>query len=157
MEARRVLVPVAGQPVDREALELASLLTRQTKGHIFVVYVIEVAREHAVDADIPQATARAERVLQEAEELLARLRNNHTHTLLLQARETGPAVVKEAVEREADLLVIGMPYRRRHGAFCLGETIPYLLQHAPCPVIVVREALHPPVTSPFREPARTRG
>ena len=62
--------------------------------------------------------------------------------VLLQARDVGAAIVDEAVERDADLLVLGVPFRTRFGGeFAIGRTIPYVLQNAPCTVWVVREPM----------------
>ena len=62
--------------------------------------------------------------------------------VLLQARDVGAAIVDEATERDADLLVLGLPYRKRFGGeFAIGRTIPYVLQNAPCAVWVVREPM----------------
>ena len=62
--------------------------------------------------------------------------------VLLQARDVGAAIVDEATERGADLLVVGLPYRKRFGGeFAIGRTIPYILQNAPCAVWVVREPM----------------
>jgi len=62
--------------------------------------------------------------------------------VLLQARDVGAAIVDEAVERGADLLVVGLPYRKRFGGeFAIGRTIPYVLQNAPCAVWVVRDPI----------------
>ena len=62
--------------------------------------------------------------------------------VLLQARDVGAAIVDEAVERQADLLVVGLPYRKRFGGeFAIGRTIPYILQNAPCAVWVVRDPI----------------
>ena len=37
----------------------------------------------------------------------------------------GPALVDEAAERDADLLVVGLPYRKRFGGdFALGAPFP---------------------------------
>jgi len=59
---------------------------------------------------------------------------------LLQAREVAAALVDEAIELGADAILVGLPYRKRFGGdFALGTTIPYILQNAPCQVIVVRE------------------
>ena len=45
-------------------------------------------------------------------------------------------------ERDADLLVLGLPYRKRFGGdFAIGRTIPYVLKNAPCAVWVVREPI----------------
>jgi len=62
--------------------------------------------------------------------------------VLLQAREVGAALVDEAIERAADLLVLSLPYRKRFGGdFAIGRTIPYVLKNAPCAVWVVREPI----------------
>jgi nucleotide-binding universal stress UspA family protein len=61
---------------------------------------------------------------------------------LLQARDVGAALVDEASERDADLLVVGLPFRKRFGGeFAVGRTIPYVLKNAPCAVWVVREPI----------------
>ncbi len=60
-------------------------------------------------------------------------------SVLLQARDVGAAIVDEAVERDADLLVLGLPYRKRFGGdFAIGRTVPYVLKNAPCAVWVAR-------------------
>jgi nucleotide-binding universal stress UspA family protein len=47
--------------------------------------------------------------------------------------------------RGADLLVVGLPYRKRFGGeFAIGRTIPYILQNAPCAVWVVRDPIEEP-------------
>jgi nucleotide-binding universal stress UspA family protein len=62
--------------------------------------------------------------------------------VLVQARDVGAAIVDETVEREADLLVVGLPYRKRFGGdFAIGRTVPYVLKNAPCAVWVVREPM----------------
>ena len=63
-------------------------------------------------------------------------------TQLLQARDVGAALVDEAVALGADLIVLGLPYRKRFGGdFAIGRTVPYVLQNAPCEVLVVREPI----------------
>jgi nucleotide-binding universal stress UspA family protein len=63
-------------------------------------------------------------------------------SVLLQARDVGAALVDEAVEREADVLVVGLAYRTKFGGdFAMGRTIPYILKNAPCAVWVVREPI----------------
>ena len=63
--------------------------------------------------------------------------------VLLQARDVGAAIVDETIERGADLLVVGLPYRKRFGGeFAIGRTIPYILQNAPCAVWVVRDPIN---------------
>jgi nucleotide-binding universal stress UspA family protein len=54
----------------------------------------------------------------------------------------GAALVDEATEQEADMLILGLPYRKRFGGdFAIGRTVPYVLKNAPCAVWVVREPI----------------
>ena len=58
---------------------------------------------------------------------------------MLQAREVGPAIVDEAIERGADMVIIGINYKTKFGGFSLGSTVPYVLKNAPCWVLICRE------------------
>ncbi|MBI4336579.1 MAG: universal stress protein [Chloroflexi bacterium] len=140
MDAKTVLVPVSGHPVDSEALSVACLLGRASHGKVHVIYVIEVPRQFPVDADLPEASARAEEALHAAEKAVRDHRCDPTAELL-QARDPGPAVVRAATDLEAGIVVMGLPYTRQHGIFTLGSMVTYVLQNAPCPVVVVREAV----------------
>jgi nucleotide-binding universal stress UspA family protein len=144
MHIERVLVPVKGTQVDLEALTLAANMVGETHGRVHALYVIEVPRQHPVDAELPAMTAKGEETLAEAERLSRSLRCELT-SHLLQARDTGPAVVKEAVEQGVDLILMGMPYKLRSGAFSVEATVSYILQQAPCPVLVLREAVPQPM------------
>ncbi len=63
-------------------------------------------------------------------------------TTLIQARDVGAALVDEAVALQADLIVVGLPFRKKFGGdFAIGRTVPYVLQNAPCEVLVVREPI----------------
>jgi nucleotide-binding universal stress UspA family protein len=80
-------------------------------------------------------------VLDEAE-AVAEAAKARLEPVLLQARDVGAALVDEASERDADLLVVGLPFRKRFGGeFAVGRTIPYVLKNAPCAVWVVREPI----------------
>ena len=64
-----------------------------------------------------------------------------TEAELIQARDIGSAVVQEAVDREVDTIILGIPYKERYGSFSMGDTVPYLLKNAPCRVIVSRDSV----------------
>ena len=94
-----------------------------------------------LDADIAGHSDEAQRVLDLAEETAEDARAT-LEPVLLQARDVGAALVDEAIERNADLLMLGLPYRKRFGGdFAIGKTIPYVLKNAPCAVWVVREPI----------------
>src|SRR5690606_17420736 len=98
MQLSKVLVPVAGNQADDEALRIAFSVTRRAKARIYVIYVIEVKRTLPLDAEIEPELDKGERVLDHAESL-AEASDSTIETELLQAREVGPAIVDEAVER----------------------------------------------------------
>ncbi len=133
----RVLVPVSGQPEDEEAVALACELARQDKGTVLVRYVTQVPRSLPLDAEISAETARSETVLQ-AMERIGKRHKCRMDGEMLQARDVGPAVVQEAVTRDVQLVVIGVPYQERFGMPSTGDTVPYILKHSPCRVIVNR-------------------
>ncbi len=138
---------------------MASDLVHRTRGRVYALYVIEVPWQYPVDAELPDATERGGQALDRVEQLLKSLKCDVVAEVL-QTRDRGPAIVNEAMERDADLILMGMPYRRRHGVFSMGEAIPYILRSALCPVLVLREpvpshvihgrgAESPPVEAPL--------
>ncbi|MBC8275418.1 MAG: universal stress protein [Chloroflexi bacterium] len=140
MRIERILVAVSGKEADVEAVKLACDLAKKSKAEVYVVYVIEVKRSLPLDAVIDSEIEKAEKVLTRAEDIAAD-RECEVETDLIQAREAGPAIVDEAVERKVDLVLIGVTYKKRFGVFGLGRVIPYVLEEAPCRVLLCREPM----------------
>ncbi len=139
MEFYKILVPVAGTEADERAMELADrLLAKKNKGIVCAVYVISIERALPLDAEIESEIRKAEDILNHIESIAGE-QGCKIETDLLQAREAGPAIVDEAIEREVDLILIGVTYKRRYGEFSLGDVVPYVLKNAPCPVIVYHQ------------------
>ena len=126
--------------MDEEAALLASDLLRPTHGRVYALYVIAVPWDHPVDAELSAETAKGEEALRRVEQILHD-RKCEVTAELLQARDVGAAVVTEAVDREVDLVLLGMAYKRRHGIFSMGDEVPFILKSAPCPVLVLREPM----------------
>ena len=138
MPFNRVIAVVADDPSDINTISRAADIVRDDHGHLYVVYVIKVQRSLPLDAEIEDLIARGEQVLHRSERL-ARLPRSDIDSQLLQARYLGPAIVHEAVVRDVDAIVIGTSYPTDYGSFSLGSDIPYILEHAPCDVILWRE------------------
>jgi nucleotide-binding universal stress UspA family protein len=138
ISAKRVLVPINGNPTDDEMVSLACGIAKRTKGEVHVVYIIEVKRTLPLDADLPPEAERGEMVLEQAERV-AESWDQQIQADLLQARDVGPTIVDEARERGADLILLGVTYKKRFGEFDLGRTAPYVLKHAACRVWVCRQ------------------
>ena len=138
---RRALVALNGGTSDALIVSLVAEQARQNKAELIAVHVVEIDWTLPLDADIAGRSEEVQRVLDMAEEV-AESAKVQLDPVLLQARDVGAAIVDEATERGADLLVVGLPYRTRFGGeFAIGKTIPYILQNAPCAVWVVREPM----------------
>ncbi|HEX3245853.1 MAG TPA: universal stress protein [Chloroflexota bacterium] len=140
IQARRILVPVNGNPTDHDMVTLACQIGRANRGEVHAIYIIEVKRSLPLDADLPQEATRGEEVLDRAEEIAGEL-DETIQTELLQARDVGTAIVDEAINREADLILLGINYEKRFGEFSMGKTVPYVLKNAPCRVWICRQAI----------------
>ena len=141
MEFHQILVPVSGTEADEEAIILACRLAKKDKAKIRAVYVITVKRTLPLDAEIEPEIRQAEGILDHIESV-AEEQGYEMETDLLQAREVGPTIVEEAVEREVDLILMGVTYKRHFGQFSLGNAVPYVLKNAPCRVMLY----HQPIT-----------
>jgi len=134
-------VALAGGPGDERIVRLVSELAKPVRGEVVAVHVVEIGWSLPLDADIAGRSEEIQRIL-DAAETVAEASKMRLEAVLLQARDVGAALVDEATERDADLLVLGLPYRKRFGGdFAIGRTIPYVLKNAPCTVWVVREPI----------------
>jgi nucleotide-binding universal stress UspA family protein len=138
MEFKKILVPVGGTEADEEAMKLACRLAKKDKGKIWAFCVVAVKRALPLDAEIDSEIQSAEDVLDHVERV-AEEEDCEVETDVLQARDAGPAIIDEAVERGVDLILMGIKYKRRFGQFSLGNVVPYVLKNAPCPVILYQQ------------------
>ncbi len=138
-EFHKILVPVIGREADEAAIKLACRLAKKDKGKIWAVYIITVKRSLPLDAEIESEIKKAEGILDHVESV-AEEQDYEVETDVLQAREVGPAIVDEAVERDIDLILIGVTHKRRFGQFSLGNVVPYVLKNAPCRIILYQRA-----------------
>ena len=136
----RVVIALNGGTSDASIVALAGRFAK-TGTELIAVHIVEIDWTLPLDADIAGHSEEAQRVLDMAE-AVAEDNKARLTPVLLQARDVGAALVDEASERNADLLVVGLPYRKRFGGeFAVGKTVPYVLKNAPCAVWVVREAI----------------
>jgi nucleotide-binding universal stress UspA family protein len=140
LEPKKILVPINGNPTDATTIALACQMAKRAKGRVYAVYVVEVRRTLPLDADLIEDRQQADTVLDQAEHT-AEQWDQEIDTEILQARDIGPAIVEEAVEARADLIILGVAYRKKFNDFDLGKTVPYILKNAPCEVWVCREPI----------------
>jgi nucleotide-binding universal stress UspA family protein len=131
----RILVPVTGTEADDETMRMACWIAKKDKSRLYAMYVITIKRSLPLEAEIESETRRAEELLDRMEKI-ADAEDYQLETDILQAREVGPTVIDEAVERKIDLILMGVKYQRRFGQFSLGSIVPYILKNAPCQVML---------------------
>ena len=157
-DLKKIVLGLNGGPTDDLVVHLGCQLAKPVKSELVAVHVIEVDWRHELSEDMAGDDEAASAVLDHAEGIAETYKVKLTGDLL-QAREVAAALVDEAVELSADLIIVGLPYRTRFGGdFAIGPSIPYILQNAPCQVLVVREPV--PQTGQRRDarpPALTTG
>ncbi|HEY5521301.1 MAG TPA: universal stress protein [Candidatus Limnocylindrales bacterium] len=138
---RKAALALNGGPTDELVVTLGCQLAKLTSAELVAIHVIEVDWSHELSDELTVENEAASAVLDLAEGIAERYKIKLTGDLL-QAREVAAALVDEAIEIGADVIILGLPYRKRFGGdFAIGGTIPYVFQNAPCEVIVAREPI----------------
>lgn len=131
---RRILVPVVDADYSHRAIELATRLGAEQKAEILLLYVLEVPLTLPLGAGLPEAEARAERVLQQAQEIAAFHHLPH-RSRIMRARTAGSGILQAAKEEGVDMIVMGVrPRRGEHVP--LTRTPDWLLKYAPCELVI---------------------
>jgi len=138
MQLKRILVPLAGTSVDPEVIRVAIALGKPAKAEIVAIYVIEVRWNLPLDAILDPESERGEAVLEGAVKV-AEQTGAHIETELVQAREAAAAIIDTAREQKSDLIVLGMPFRKRLGRVYVGETVQRVYVGAHCAVLAYRQ------------------
>jgi APA family basic amino acid/polyamine antiporter len=139
LEYRNIIVPIApGYPSD-EAMQVACRLADERRASIVAETVIEVPLELPLDAYLPEQVEEANEQLDEAT-AIAELYGVQVTERIVRARNAGRAIVDEATRRGSEIIVMGGPRRVRLASgkrAIFGDTVDFVLKHAPCRVMVV--------------------
>jgi len=138
MQAKRILVALAGSSVDPDVIRIAIDIAKPAKAEIVAIHVIEVRWNLPLDAVLDPELERGEALLAGASKI-AKQAGATTQTELLQARDAAAAIVDTATERVCDLILLGMPYRKRLGRVYVGRTVQKVYVSAPCAVLAYRQ------------------
>lgn len=138
MQVRRILVALGGASVDHDVIRTAVTLAKAYKAEVTAINVIEVRWNMPLDAVLEAETERGEVLLDDAAKV-AQQSGLTIETELLQAREAAAAIIDTAREKRADLIVLGMPFRKRLGRVYVGKTVQNVYVGAPCAVLAYRQ------------------
>jgi basic amino acid/polyamine antiporter, APA family len=150
-----ILVPVFGVPLDDEIVGTAGRLAAEradeTEGGAVLeaLYVFEIPMSLPIDARVPDERVReAKRVLARAKEVGEEYEGVEVATAMVRGRTAGQAIVAEARRRGVEAIVLAAeePTRVRGGPILggrgrardrfVGETTRYVVEKAPCKVIL---------------------
>ena len=131
----QLLVPIVGSRITDEMMVLACQLATEKQSAVDALYVIEVPFNLPLDARLPQERENAKALLEQAAVVADQFGVTMT-PIVVTARAAGRAIVDEAKERRSEVIILGATRKRRFTERALGTTIDYVLQHAPCEVLI---------------------
>jgi basic amino acid/polyamine antiporter, APA family len=135
LEYRSIVVPVTRSPESEEALVAAARLAAERGATIAIVAVLEVPLSLPLNAEMVEAEDEAHDLLEEARALVESY-GVRAVMRLARARRAGPAIVEEAMRRDAELIVLGAPRRFGRRGPVFGRTVDYVLKASPVRVLV---------------------
>jgi APA family basic amino acid/polyamine antiporter len=135
LEYRSLLVPVVGGRESAEAMNVAARLAAERGARIAALNVIRVPLDRPLDADLPEEEERADEVL-DAARAIGDSYGVDVVTRVVRARSPGRAIVDEAMRRGSEIVVMGAPRRPPRRSTIFGETVDFVLKHAPCRTMV---------------------
>ncbi len=132
----RVLVPMKLGPIGEEMVATAVALAKEREANVDAVFVIQVPLQYALDAPLIDLEEQAAASLAEAV-LLGEENGVRVEPISVRARSIGRAIVEQAVELGADLIVVGSSPRWRRQSTFFSPTVDYVIRNAPSEVLVV--------------------
>jgi APA family basic amino acid/polyamine antiporter len=135
-EFSRILVPMKLGEIGEEMIATAVKLAQERGASVEALHVIRVPLDLPLDAELLDEEHRAAESIEEAKLLGA----DHGVTVegrTVRARSIGQAIVQEAEERGADLIVLGSSPRWRRQSRFFSPTVDYVLKKAPSEVLIV--------------------
>lgn len=127
---KRILV---GLKTLENAVELTTLACRlgSRGASLILVHVMELPHNTALDVEVPDLEAAAQKILR-AGERVARRSHLKARTLVLRAHSASYALLDELKEKKSDLAVLGYHHGRTLGEIVFGTTAKHVAEHSPC-------------------------
>ena len=135
IDYNQLLVPITGTWVSDEMMVLACQLATEKKSAIDGLYVIEVPLNLPLDARLINERAKADKVLRAAAVIADQFKVGFTPHVVT-ARQAGRAIVETAAELRSEVIMLGTTRKRRVGNLTFGKTTDYVLDRAPCEVLL---------------------
>ncbi len=135
IDYHQILVPITGSRISDEMLVLACQLATEKKSAIHGLYVIEVPLNLPLDASLVGQRAKADKVLKAGALIASQFKVKFTPHVVT-ARQAGRAIVDEASGQRSEVIIVGTTRKRRIGNRTFGRTTDFVLDNAPCEVLL---------------------
>ena len=135
IDYNQILAPITGSRISDEMMVLACQLATEKKSAIDGLYVIEVPLNLPLDAGLVNERAKADKVLAAAAIIASQFKVKFTPHVVT-ARQAGRAICEEAATRRSEVIILGTTRKRRIGNLIFGRTTDFVLDHAPCEVLL---------------------
>ena len=128
-----ILAVITGSISDEYVTATASLLAKQMKFPVNLLYVIEVERNYPIDMEIPQDTEKGEKALSQMENIVSKFKVKSKGEIL-QARFSGSAIISQSENIQASLIVL--EYKEQNSNNLYDNICGYVAGNAKCDVIM---------------------
>jgi nucleotide-binding universal stress UspA family protein len=132
-----IAVVISGGKLDANLVYLGCQLAKGARRKVRFMYVIEVPRAFPLKAVLPEESGHADQLLNAAMVVAHRVGCDAVAEIV-QARDTGAAVVDEVKDSSCALLLMGS-VRRRGPSTDTDRTASFVLANAPCRVWLVQD------------------
>jgi nucleotide-binding universal stress UspA family protein len=133
-----IAVVVAGEKLDNNLVYLGCQMAKGARRKVHLVHVIEVPRALPLKAELTQEAEQADKLLNAAMDIAHRV-GCEAIPEIVQARESGSAIVDEVRDHQCALLLVGLIRRSQEDLESPDRTVSYILANAPCRVWLVQD------------------
>jgi APA family basic amino acid/polyamine antiporter len=142
VEYASVVVAFEEGTYSETAIATALKLASHKRGDVRVMVTVDVPQHLALNAQLPEAEATAQAIIEAARQWAGRGQRIKGTIAKVRPGEGGSRIVREAIERRADAIVMPMPAHRPAGRL-LSKTLETVLGKRPCRVIVDSAPAYP--------------
>ncbi|MBI1881470.1 MAG: universal stress protein [Chloroflexi bacterium] len=142
---KRIIVPLDGSSLAEKALPYAEMLAQKFEAELILVRALVILPEMVIGG--PRAMVFHEHRIEERKEaeaylndLLGQLGHHHlpARYVIIDSQPAAEAIIDLAGQEAADLIVMSTHGRSEVGRWIHGSVATKVLQHAPCPIFLVR-------------------
>lgn len=132
-----ILIALSGNSNDYKSVQIAKNLIEKKSGTLTFVHVLEIDLKTPLDAEINEQTIHGDKILSSTFKK-HNIEGYNYKSVLLQARDAGPAIISEASNQSAEAIIISKNKNHEQNIFNLSKTTKYILSNSECNVLFIQ-------------------